>query len=399
MSAPGAGERRPPRTAALGVSTAPICGVRDHATRLAQALALLDCPCSMHWLERRAVSLRGQRAEVRAWCAGLPRELDAARAEVALLHYSVFSYAYRGVPIFVSPTLAAVRRARLPLVTLLHEFAYPWGRDGLRGASWAASQRALLVAVLRASDAVLTTTDFQADWLASRPWLPRRPTAVAPVFSNLPAPFAAASIAPVGHDAPASGPDGAGATLGLFGYAYGEPTIAIVLDAIRRLGERGAPVRLELLGAPGPASGAGRAWAEAARARGLADALSFSGTLAPQALSDALAACELLLFVDPIGPNSRKTTLAAALAAGRPVVALDGPRRWRELLDAEAARVVAPSASALADGLAALLDDEAARCALAARGREFARTSMSVERAAGAISGQLALAGASGARG
>ena len=62
-----------------------------------------------------------------------------------MLHYSVFSYSYRGLPLFTHPVLAAVRRAKLPLVTLLHEFVYPWRRDGVRGAAWALSQRALLI--------------------------------------------------------------------------------------------------------------------------------------------------------------------------------------------------------------------------------------------------------------
>jgi glycosyltransferase involved in cell wall biosynthesis len=378
------GSPRPLRTAALGISTAPICGVRDHATLLADALADVGCPCSTHWLERRAGTLRDARAEVRAWTSGLAGELGAARADAALLHYSVFAFAFRGVPIFVRPTLAAVRRARLPLVTILHEFVYPWGRDGLRGAAWAMSQRALLVEAMRSSDAIVTTTDFQAAWLASRPWLPKRPIAVAPVFSNLPAPSAQSPAA--------DEVDRAVPTIGLFGYTYGESTIALVLDALRRLRERGAPARLELLGAPGSSAPGGAAWVAAARALGLTEQVSFSGTLAPQALSDALASCELLLFVDPIGPNSRKTTLAASLAAGRAVVALDGPRRWRELLDADAARVVAPTSQALADELRALLGDAERRGALGARARAFAQDRMSATRAAGVIADRLAVA-------
>jgi glycosyltransferase involved in cell wall biosynthesis len=379
------------RTASIGVSTAPICGVRDHAERLADALAARGCPCSTHWLERRAHALGATRAELGGWLARLPAELRAANADVALLHYSVFAFSFRGVPLFVRPVLDAVRRARLPLVTILHEFVYPWRRDGLRGATWAVSQRALLSSVVRSSDAVVTTTDFQADWLARRPWLAKRPSAVAPVFSNVPEPSANVPE-PAASAVPGAAPPVR--SLGLFGYAYGAPRVALVLDALAQLAARGEHVRLSLLGAPGPDSASGEAWRAAARARGLADALELSGTLAPHALADALAACELLLFIDPIGPNSRKTTLAASLAAGRPVLALDGPRRWRELSDARAVCVVAPAAGALASALSELLGDAAARAALAARGREFARTSMSVERAADAIAQQLGLVAA-----
>jgi hypothetical protein len=211
----GGGERpvRSLRTASLGISTMAICGVRDHGALLAKALEGERCPCSTHWLDRDGESLRAARSQVGAWTHKLPGELAAVGADAALLHYSVFSYSFRGLPMFAHPVLAAVRRAQLPLVTILHEFVYPWQRDGLRGSAWAISQRALLIDVMRASDALVTTTDFQAKWLASRPWLVKRPVAVAPVFSNLPAP------------APPQRADRSVTTIGVFGYAYQEPTV------------------------------------------------------------------------------------------------------------------------------------------------------------------------------
>jgi glycosyltransferase involved in cell wall biosynthesis len=156
----------------------------------------------------------------------------------------------------------------------------------------------------------------------------------------------------------------------------------LIVEALRRLQDRGADARLLLLGAPGASSTAAAEWLAAARGAGLAREPALSGTLPPQSLSDALAACEVLLFVDPIGPNSRKTTLAASLASGRPVLALDGPRRFGELAEARAAEIVAPEAAAVADALAGLLGDGARRELLGARGREFAERSMSAERAA-----------------
>jgi len=373
---PGA-EARLLRTAAIGISTAPICGVRDHEQRLSRALRDERCECSTHWLDRHDASFAGARAEVGAWVGQLPAGLAASRAEVALV-------------LFVRPVLGAVGRAGLPLVTILHEFVYPWGRDGPRGAAWAVSQRALLVEVMRRSDAVLTTTDFQAEWLATRPWLPKRRIAVAPVFSNLPAsnppvytqPAVARTAAATPRPAAAGDPDGA-ATIGLFGYAaYGEQTAALIAAALRRVQDRGLEARLLLLGAPGRDSAAAESWLTAARGAGLAQEPCFSGTLPPQQLSDALAACEVLLFVDPIGPNSRKTTLAASLASGRPVLAFDGPRRFGELAEAQAAEIVEPDAEAVAGALADLLADARLRERLGARGREFAARSMSAERAA-----------------
>ena len=129
----------------------------------------------------------------------------------------------------------------------------------------------------------------------------------APVYSNLPAPDPAASGRRDGR------------TVGLFGYSYQGAAVSLVLDAIAQLRAGGTDVRLRLLGAPGPDSAQGGRWRELARERGIEEALSFSGALPAQELSDELAACEVLLFADAAGPSSRKTTLAASVASGRPV--------------------------------------------------------------------------------
>ncbi len=351
----------------------PPCGVRAHAGILAEALEQADISCSLYWLSRREDSLAAARADVRAWTRGLAQELEQGEPDAVLLHYSVFAYSYRGVPFFVHPTLSALRRSGVPVIAVMHEFAYPWNLGGARGKVWALTQRALLLEVMRASSAVLVTAEFRADWLASRVWLPSRPTAFAPVFSNLPVP------------GPRERDGRGGGLIGLFGYAYEGAASSLVLDALRDLRAAGIAAELRLLGAPGESSPAAEAWREAARSRGVDGALSFSGTLSPEALSDALAECDALLFVGAGGPTPRKGTLAGSLASGRPVVALDGPRRWQEFVDADALRVVAPSARALADGLAALLADEHAREALGARGRAFARGQMGPARTAAAV--------------
>jgi glycosyltransferase involved in cell wall biosynthesis len=375
MGDPGARRPRQALSAAVvGVSESRTCGVRDHAVLLAEALSHERVSCSLHWLSRSERSLRGARSEFAGWTRALATELDRARPDAIILHYSVFSYSYRGFPLFVRPTLAALRHSGIPVVSVLHELAYPWGRAGLHGQAWALTQRALLVSVMRASAAVLVTAPFRAEWLGSRAWLPRRPIAMAPVFSNLPAP--APSDAPAGRD---------GHVIGLFGYAYEGAAVSLVLDAVRLLRERGLGARLELLGAPGRDSPAAAAWLAGARARGIEQALSFSGVLSAAALSDALSACDVLLHPEPSGPTSRKGTLAGSLASGTAVVAIDGPRRWAELVDREAALVVAPTASALAEAIAALLEDERRRERLGASGAAFARGPMGVERTARAV--------------
>ncbi len=369
------------KLAVVGASLGETCGVRDHATLLADALAGEGVSCSLHWLAREAPTLRAGRAQDRAWTRALAADLERSQPDAILLHYSVFAYSYRGVPLFVRPMLAALRAARVPLVAFGHELAFPWRRGGWRGAAWALTQRVLLVDLLCASSAMVLTADFRVRWLTSRRWLPRRPVALAPVFSNLPPPASARALAGAARCERG--------LVGLFGYSYDSRAIALVLDALAQLGDRGLRVRLALLGAPGRPSPVADAWLAAARSRGIEHTLSCSGVLPAQVLSDALAGCEVLLFADTPGPTSRKTTLAASLASGRPLVVLDGPHCWPELRASGAARVVERTPRALAVALGALLADEPARAALGARGRAFAERRMTVASTTAVVSALL----------
>jgi glycosyltransferase involved in cell wall biosynthesis len=368
VSSQGSGE--PARVAVVGISPSSPCGVRDHAGLLAQALGE-TASVTFHWLVRNERSLVGSRREIRAWAAQLTRELDELRPQAILFHYSVFAFSHKGVPIFVRPVLSALRRTGAPIVSVLHEFAYPWRAGGWRGFAWAATQRALLIEVMRSSAAAIVTVDSRASWLGSRPWLPSRQVLAAPVFSNLPAP------------APGAGPAAGGVpVVGLFGYSYESAAVALTLDAFAELRARELDVELRLLGAPGGSSTAGEGWTAQARARGLEGSLSFTGALPAQALSDELASCVLLLSADTVGPTQRKGSLAGSLASGRPVIAIDGPNTWQELARDGAIRLVAQDPQALAAEIAALLADDDARESLGTRGREFAAEQMGVARTA-----------------
>lgn len=369
------------RALVVGMSSTEICGVRDHATLLGEGLRAEGVECSMTWLSRSASSLRGSRAEVADWALQLEREISRVRPDFVLLHYSVFAFAHRGVPLFVHPLTRVLRRSGVPVLTIVHEAVYPWTIGGARGKLWALTQRMLLIEVMRISRGVLVTADFRAGWLASRAWLPRRPVVVAPVFSNLPAPLESA------HPGPGS------ESVGLFGYSYEGAAVSLVLDALALLRERFECAQLLLLGAPGRSSPAAAEWERAARERGLEQALSFTGTLSAQELADALSACAVLLFVNSGGPSSRKGTLAGSLGSGAPVVALDGPRRWSEIRDEEVLRLVGDDPSQLAGAVAELLSDRELREALGARGRDFAEHQMGVARTARALMELAAQAG------
>ena len=378
--APGA---HPQRIAVVGVSEPGPCGVRDHGRLLAEQLEREGSACSRHWLERSSPSFRGELAQARAWGASLPGQLHDAGADAVIVHYSCFASAYRGLPVLAHPLAGALRRSGLPAVAVMHELFYPFGRDGLRGAVWASTQRVALLELVLAIDAAIATTEERRDWLSRAWWLPRRPAGFAPVFSNLPPPTPGVAAAR------ANGAAGGPPLIGMFGFHY-DGSGEFVLQALRRLSEQGRAPEVRLIGSPGPDSRAGEAWISRARELGVEPHIAFTGLLEPQPLSDALASVELLLFVDPPGPTSRKGTLAGSLASGTPVLALDGPATWPEVRRDGALRIVPREAGALAEGIISLLGDPTARAELGARGQAFSQSAMGVARTAAEVRRLLA---------
>lgn len=348
----------------LGVSQSSTCGVRDHAAVLGGALQMEGLTCHMSWLLRESSSFCATDAEFSAWLRSLDSGQGNPDTDAVLLHYSVFAYGYHGVPLFVPRVMTRLREIGLPVVTVLHELAFPWRRNGVQGTAWAATQRVGLVEVLRTAAALVVTTEAREEWLVSRPWLPRRDTRVAPVFSNLP------------QGGQALGDTGQ-PVLGMFGYAYPVGTVRLVLDALLILRRQGLAVRLHLLGSPGEASSVGGIWNTEARKRGLQGCLWFSGVQPARALANELASCDVLMFGDPNGPSSRKGTLAACLCSGTPVVALDGPDGWLPLVKSQSVMLVRANSQEVSFVIYRLLSDRRAAADLAERGMRFGETYMS----------------------
>ena len=340
--------------------------MRDHATLLAAALEAGGVECSWHWLMRSASSLSSERAELAAFRDGLAADLARERPEAIIVHYSVFAYSFKGLPVLVPSIFSSLGERGIPVLAVLHEIVYPWRYGGWRGAIWAVSQRAVMTRVMGSVDAAIVTAHARADWLRTRRWLPKRPVAVAPVYSNLPPPREIGE-----RPQPAR-------VIGLFGYAYQGAAVALIVEALASLHAAGREFELQLLGQPGADSDGGREWARRAREAGIAELVSFTGPLAAQELSDRLAACDVLLFADHAGPSSRKGTLAGSLASGRPIVAIDGPAAWPALGTERALRIVSPTASALAASLDQLLGDRDELEAQGRRGREFYEREMSI---------------------
>jgi glycosyltransferase involved in cell wall biosynthesis len=352
------------RIVVAGASSAPICGVRDYARVTSEAMAEHGAQVTTLWWERD-VSWGGRRtlAEVGRWLAAVDREVERERPDWIVWHYSVFTWGFRGIPVLAPRVARRLARTRVPVLAVLHELAFPLGEGGLREIGWALTQRASLVPVVRACSGAIVTTEERASWLRSRRWLPTRPVSFFPVCSNLP-------VVSPGHRL-----DGT-SSVGVFGFAAEFSLVDVVVAALGRLRENGLVTRLALVGSPGAEGPAAEVWRKTAARLGL-DQLVFTGVLESRALAQALASVDIVLVADRAGPMSRRTTLAAALALGTAVVAVDGPKRWKRLVDEQAVMLAPPTAEGLAAALEPLLRDEAARSRQGALGAQFYRSHMS----------------------
>lgn len=315
----------------IGASEPGPCGVRDYARSLATGREVwLDVPPHRGWRQ----GWYADRALLRAARAA------ASRGDAAVFHWSPFTHGAHGVPMLAAFVPLALRRKGVRTATVLHELAYPWGRRGVRGAVWAVAQRVVLAPVVAGSDLLLVTTDERAEWLRRRY---RRDAVVRPVWETVPV---AADVT------------GEGSGLGTLSWSHDVVRRDLALEAARG-------GTLQLLGGPGPDSPSAEAWRADARRYGVT--LDFSGVLDPAALSERIAALGVYLHLDSSGPTPRRTSLANALAHGRPVLAVDGPQTWRTLGDA----VVLAAPDAYARAARELLADPGRRREVGARGRAF----------------------------
>ena len=269
---------------------------------------------------RLVAALNAGGIAARYTAGGLPPVLgDSAEPPWVLLQYNPFSYGPRGLaPGLLHDVWRMRRRSRTRLAVMVHEAWIdmndaPSTLIGL----W---QRAQLRALLRVADRVMTSTQALADELGGG-------AVHVPIASN---------ITPV----PTS-PRAARSRLGiegklavaLFGRAnparaldYAEAAIAALVDAL------GADKLAILnLGADAPAlkvpSGV---------------EVHNSGRLPPDEVSVHLWASDLVLLPFTDGISTRRGTLMAALAHGRPVLGLDGRNTDMLLADAGGAVALTP---------------------------------------------------------
>jgi glycosyltransferase involved in cell wall biosynthesis len=368
------------KLAQIGISSTPICGVRDYAGVLKCAFSRSGIEAPLLWyMQDESASATSSLRQAHDWLARVRREIELMRPRAVILHYSVFAFGPRGLPLLAPAIARELDATGVPMVSLLHEFVYPFGRRGWRGTAQALSHRAVLPTVVRHSAALVTTTERRASWLTTRRWLPRRPTVPIPVFSNLP-----------DIDTEAV-PESAGLSIGVFGFSGPQIDVELVADAVAILREQGRDFELVLIGAPGSQGGAATRWRHAFQKRGCLSMLRFTGVQSQYSLARELARLAVLVFPDRDGPDSRRTTLAAGLALGKTVLALDGPERWERAVS-ERAFIVAPRhPRAFANELGRLLDDPTRRTSQGVHAAQFYRRLMAPELAVEQLLDVLAL--------
>lgn len=280
------------------------------------------------------------------------------------------------------PALIAARRLGLPF---LYDVRGLWEEtEATRRVGWAETERYAMIVRLETAlaceaDAVTAISDGLAARLAAR-GVPAERIARAPNGVD------AARFAPD----PARAPDPAIARA--IGRAPGETVFGFVgsmeryegLDlAVRAMARAPDPAALRLV-AVGDGPGARAVW-EAACAAGLQARVRLVGRVAPEAVPDWLAACDVALYPRRDHPVCRIVPAMKpleAMAAGLPVILSDLPA-LRDLVGGPAHAVLVPpeDEAALAAAMARLAADPAARAALGATGREFATRARSWEAA------------------
>lgn len=253
---------------------------------------------------------------------------------------------------------------------MFHEVAYPVGWDiplaqSVRGLvnRWMARR-----ALRPCERAFVSTTAWSAQ--VQKLWRGKGAAVELPVPSNLPEDAEPAAV----MDARSRHRGDADVLLGSFG-TYGSLVAPLLERALKELLEAGPRRRALLIGRG--SEGFARRFASAAP--GLGRRVIATGELAPEAATAHLAACHVLLQPFPDGVTTRRTSLMAGLALGKPVVTNAGALTepvWKE----RAGVALAPSPQELAPVAEALLRQPERWSEQGERGRALYRERFSLQR-------------------
>ncbi len=144
--------------------------------------------------------------------------------------------------------------------------------------------------------------------------------------------------------------------------------VDMLIEAAAALGRTHPDVRVLVVGGEAQQVDAARA---TARARGASDTLIFTGQQPAREIPSFVEACDVLVSPRIRGTNT-PLKIYSYLRSGRPIVATD-LLTHTQVLTPEIAVLVEPEAGAFAAAIARLIDDPAAREALAARAMAVAQ--------------------------
>jgi glycosyltransferase involved in cell wall biosynthesis len=289
--------------------------------------------------------------------------LDRAFADMPgtiLVQYVPSAFGLRGSNVPFCRWLLRTGRSGADVRVMFHEpffyfaFERPW-RNAL-----AVTQRLMAALLIRASSSLYFSTENWFRYLA--PYGPVSNAAVLPVPATIavdpPAALVAAWRSRVPHDA-----DVVVGHLGSYGAHVGAG-LRKVLPAIWSLLPR---AQVLLIGE------GSRAFTEKIRGRAPRGAsVEGTGRLSSVDAAAALGACDVLIAPYPDGVTTRRTSVMAALASGRPVVTTDGALTepiWRDT----GAVALAPAGdpASFAQAVRQLASDPLLRASLGGRGRRI----------------------------
>jgi len=365
-------------------------GVSDYTARLAAALAgdgVRPVILGGRGAEADAGGAPEVRGAVARWDArgvrALARELGRARADVVHVQFSPTAYGWRRA-IGLLPLQLGERR----LVTTLHEHGSwrprpAWLPEPAAAAAWRALGRAGLdretLLLARASAALITTNPLDHARLGGRPALIPVPAMVACRAMDRAAARAALRER-IGAPPQAE-------VVAFFGFLHPIKGLGHLFAAAARLRARRPELRLVLIGgfdslalpAHRAASWPGELRALAAR-HGLAEAVTFTGHVAPAEVSALLQGADAAALTSDFGTTTKSSSLMTVLEHGLPTVATRGEDPALE--DGRHVVLVAPKdAAALADALERVLADGALRARLRTQGRGLTASWEEVARA------------------
>jgi glycosyltransferase involved in cell wall biosynthesis len=352
-------------------------GVADHSRLLAEEL-----------------SRRGE--EVHVWCPGagpstregdvavhrvagtwsgagrraVGRMMRAAPAGTVLVQWVPHAYGWKSLNVGFCRWIWGLARGGLPVEVFVHEPFLAFGEGNWKQEAAAVVHRGMVMMLFAAAARIWVSIPAWEGRI--RPWLCGRdvPVSWLPVPSNIPPVEAPQQVAALREDLlRGSLPRRTGAArpsllVGHFG-TYGKATRGALLATLERVLARDPSIAALLIGRDG------RVFREdlCARVPGSGPRVHATGALDAPAVSRHLQACDLVIqpYID--GASTRRGTLMAAFAHGRPIVTSVGRLSesfWADEHGRSVVTVPAGDDEGMADAALRLADDVDARARLGA---------------------------------